>query len=88
MKDVGVILGHGLDATEWKGQLLTELAVALAQAGHVVMRYHCNQKDMRRQRLFEKSLDACATCPFAWRVTRRVGGVVQIIFFTNTLLFV
>lgn len=33
VKDVGVLLGHGDDATEWQGPLLTGLAVALAEAG-------------------------------------------------------
>ena len=30
---MGVILGHGAVAAEWKNRLLTELAVALAKAG-------------------------------------------------------
>jgi hypothetical protein len=33
VKDVGVLLGHGDDADEWQGPLLTGLAVALAEAG-------------------------------------------------------
>ncbi len=33
VRDVGVILGHGDDAEEWQGPLLTQTAVALAQAG-------------------------------------------------------
>lgn len=33
VKNVGIILGHGENAEEWKGTLLTELAVKLAQAG-------------------------------------------------------
>lgn len=33
VKNVGVMLGHGENDEEWKGTLLTELAVKLAQAG-------------------------------------------------------
>ena len=33
LKEVGVILAHGNDADEWRGKLLTELAVALAKQG-------------------------------------------------------
>ena len=29
------------------------------------MRYYCKQKEQRRQRIFEKALDSCATSPFA-----------------------
>lgn len=36
------------------------------------MRYHCPQKEQRRQRLFEKALDACATSPFARMCNRWV----------------
>lgn len=33
IKDVGIVLGHGSDAAEWKGRVLTEIAVALAASG-------------------------------------------------------
>jgi len=33
LKEVGIILAHGNDADEWRGKLLTELAVALAKQG-------------------------------------------------------
>ncbi len=33
VKDVGVVLAHGNDASEWKGRLLTEVAGQLARAG-------------------------------------------------------
>jgi hypothetical protein len=41
-------------------------------AGHVVVRYHSNGKELRRQRLYEKALDVCATSPFARFVQRWV----------------
>ena len=34
------------------------------------MRCYCKQKEQRRQRMFEKALDAAATSPFARGVTR------------------
>lgn len=40
--------------------------------GHVVVRYHSDGKELRRQRLFEKALDVCATSPFARFVQRWV----------------
>ena len=33
MQKVGVVIGHGLKAEDWKGELLTELAASLAKAG-------------------------------------------------------
>jgi hypothetical protein len=33
MQKVGVVIGHGLKSEDWRGELLTELAAALAQAG-------------------------------------------------------
>ncbi|GMH32674.1 hypothetical protein BSKO_00508 [Bryopsis sp. KO-2023] len=71
-KDVGVALAHGQNAEEWKGKLMTDVAVALAREGYVVVRYYCKQKEQRRQRIFEKALDACATSPFARHVLRWV----------------
>lgn len=39
-------------------------------AGYLVMRCYCKQKEQRRQRMFEKALDAAATSPFARGITR------------------
>ena len=39
-------------------------------AGFLVVRCYCKQKEQRRQRMFEKALDAAATSPFARGVTR------------------
>ena len=36
------------------------------------MRYYCRAKELRRQRLYEKALDVCATSPFARAVQRWV----------------
>jgi hypothetical protein len=33
VKDVGIVLGHGENAEEWNGPLLSEVAVTLAKAG-------------------------------------------------------
>lgn len=71
-KEVGIILGHGERADEWKGRFMTDIAVALARSGYLVMRYYCKQKEQRRLRLFEKALDVCATSPFARHVSRWV----------------
>lgn len=72
VKEVGVVLAHDLDATDWQGRLLTEVAVQLAKQGYIVMRYSCKQKEFRRLKVFEKALDACATSPFARNVERWV----------------
>ncbi|KAL0025699.1 hypothetical protein WJX77_005331 [Trebouxia sp. C0004] len=70
VKEVGIILGHGSNAADWNGKFLTELAAALACQGYLVVRCYCKQKEQRRQRMFEKALDAAATSPFARGVTR------------------
>lgn len=38
--------------------------------GFLVVRCYCKQKEQRRQRMFEKALDAAATSPFARGITR------------------
>ena len=65
VKPVGIVLGHGSKADDWRGPLLEQLAVHLAQQGHVVMRYFCPLKEQRRHRIFEKAFDAAATSPYA-----------------------
>ncbi|KAL0033064.1 hypothetical protein WJX79_000781 [Trebouxia sp. C0005] len=70
VKEVGIVLGHGSNAADWNGKFLTELAAALASQGYLVVRCYCKQKEQRRQRMFEKALDAAATSPFARGVTR------------------
>jgi hypothetical protein len=69
VKEAGVLLGHD-DPVQWQGALLTGLAVALAEAGYVVVRYHSDGSELRKQRLYEKALDVCATSPFARFVQR------------------
>ncbi|KAI8476866.1 MAG: hypothetical protein J3K34DRAFT_399667 [Monoraphidium minutum] len=71
-RDVGVLLGHGgAGAFDWQGQLATDLATALAQAGYLVVRdVGPPLPEVTRQRAFEKVLDAAATSPFA-RLTPR-----------------
>lgn len=46
--------------------------IVFCLVGYVVVRYYCKQKEQRRQRIFEKALDACATSPFARHVSRWV----------------
>ncbi|KAK9831427.1 hypothetical protein WJX81_003930 [Elliptochloris bilobata] len=71
IRDVGVLLAHS-DAVEWKGKLLTELAVTLAASGYVVLRFCCKHKEARRHRMYEKALDSLATAPYARGVTHFV----------------
>ena len=33
VKEVGIVLGHGSNAADWKNKFLTELAAALAAEG-------------------------------------------------------
>lgn len=40
VKDIGVVLGHD-GPGDWDGKLMSELAVALAGRGYLVMRYIC-----------------------------------------------
>lgn len=47
-------------------------AAAANPAGYVVIRYHSNAKELKRQRMYEKALDVCATSPFARFVQRWV----------------
>jgi len=55
---------------------MTQLATALAAAGYLTVRYYCPGKEQRRLRIFEKTLDAAATSPFARGVSRWViGGI-------------
>eukprot|EP00967_Tisochrysis_lutea_P095233 scaffold138758_cov17-Tisochrysis_lutea.AAC.1 len=75
-RDVGVVLAHGSQAATWKGKTMTQLATALAAAGYLTVRYYCPGKEQRRLRIFEKTLDAAATSPFARGVSRWViGGI-------------
>lgn len=70
VKELGIVLGHGSNAADWNGKFFTELAAALAAEGYLVVRCYCKQKEQRRQRMFEKALDAAATSPFARGITR------------------
>jgi len=48
----------------------------LTLAGYLTVRYFCPGKEQRRLRIFEKTLDAAATSPFARGVSRWViGGI-------------
>lgn len=70
MKNVGLVLAHGNDAEDSKGRFFTELAIHFAKKGHVVMRYYCKQKEQRRQRIFERSVDTAAASPYARNVKK------------------
>ncbi|KAK9817825.1 hypothetical protein WJX72_002742 [[Myrmecia] bisecta] len=69
IKDTGVILASHA-APDWKGKILTELAVVLASQGYVVLRFCCKQGQHAHQRLFERALEVCATSPYAQGVRR------------------
>ena len=45
-------------------------------------RFCCKQKEQRRQRMYEKALDACATSPFARGISKWVlaGDVKSSLF--------
>lgn len=63
VRDVGVVLAHGNDASEWKGRLLTEVASQLARAGRCVCRW-------ARGRW-------CARCTRVSAVTKVAGQLVS-----------
>ena len=44
----------------------------LCPVGYVVLRFCCKHKEARRLRMYEKALDALATAPYAYGVTRFV----------------
>lgn len=71
-KSVGIVLGHGTYAEAQRGQFLTNIAVHFAKHGYVVMRYYCRQKELRRQRIFERSADTAAHSPYARGVKKWV----------------
>lgn len=65
VKATGIVLGHGQGSgAAWQGCLLTELSIALAKEGYLVMRPHCDGKEPRQQLAFEAAMDAGATSPF------------------------
>ncbi|KAG2485579.1 hypothetical protein HYH03_015740 [Edaphochlamys debaryana] len=72
VKELGVILAHGREPSDWRGRLLSELAVGLARAGHLVMRaiYHPAAPEETREAALEKAADVAATSPYARGVTR------------------
>ena len=70
IQPVGIVLGHGADAEDWKGPLLSSIANHFARKGHVVMRYYCTLKDARRQRIFGHAYDTAMTSPFGRRVQK------------------
>ena len=72
VRSVGIILGHGNNAEEQRGVLLEGIATYFAARGHVVMRYYCRQKEMRRQRIYERSVDTAAFSPYARSVNKWV----------------
>jgi hypothetical protein len=72
VRELGILLAHGADGDAWRGPLLEALAARLAARGHVVGRYLCRQKEMRRQRIFERTADTAAAAPHARAVRRWV----------------
>ena len=72
MQPVGLVLAHARDADSWQSGLMAAVAAHFAARGHVVARYYCRAKEQRRLRIFERTLDAAATCPLARAVRRWV----------------
>ncbi|GLI66835.1 hypothetical protein VaNZ11_010791, partial [Volvox africanus] len=74
VKELGIVFAHGSDVSDWRGRLLTELAVSLARMGFLVMRHisHPSVTEARRVAMFEKVADVAATSPYARGVTRWV----------------
>jgi len=66
------VIAHGVKAETQRGPLLSSLATHLAKQGYVVMRYFCKQKEQRRQRIFERSVDTVVASPYARGVKKWV----------------
>lgn len=65
IQPIGILLAHGLEAGDWDSPLMRGLVCRFAAAGHIVMRYHCRQKEARRQRILERALESAALSPLA-----------------------
>ena len=65
IRPIGLLLAHGADADDWDSALMRALVERFAAAGHIVMRYHCRQKEARRQRILERALESAALSPLA-----------------------
>lgn len=65
IQPIGILLAHGLEAGDWDSPLMRGLVNRFAGAGHIVMRYHCRQKEARRQRILERALESAALSPLA-----------------------
>ncbi|KAG2446642.1 hypothetical protein HYH02_008214 [Chlamydomonas schloesseri] len=75
VKELGVVIAHGDDVSDWRGRLILDLAIHLARAGFFVMRFiapHPSTPEPRRVALYEKAVDVAATCPYARAVNRWV----------------
>jgi predicted esterase len=72
IKSVGVVIAHGVNAELQRGPLLGSLATHLAKQGYVVMRYFCKQKEQRRQRILERSVDTVVASPYGRGVKKWV----------------
>ena len=76
--DVGLVLAHGREPDDCKAPLITALAERLAVQGYVVARVAsaAEESEERRTAMYEKTLDAFATSPYAQAVKRWVlaGG--------------
>lgn len=65
IQPIGILLAHGADADDWDSALMREIVNRFASAGHIIMRYHCRQKEARRQRILERALESAALSPLA-----------------------
>lgn len=62
VRELGVVLAHSLDALEWRGKLLSEIAVALAKAG----RAELNEFGCAKQRLCGRNYVQCSEKGLSW----------------------
>ncbi|GFR44573.1 hypothetical protein Agub_g5848, partial [Astrephomene gubernaculifera] len=74
VKELGVVLAApGCEAGDWRGRLLSEVAVGLARSGFLVVRAifpPAARSDPARAALLDRVCDAAATSPYARGVTR------------------
>ena len=65
LERTGVVMAHGEEADDYVKEPVSFLAMHLARQGYLVMRYYCRQKEQRRQRIFERTVEAADASPYA-----------------------
>eukprot|EP00890_Picochlorum_soloecismus_P005687 jgi/Picsp_1/6119/NSC_03473-R1_hypothetical protein CHLNCDRAFT_144879 [Chlorella variabilis] len=72
LERTGVVIAHGEEADDYLREPVSSLAVHLARQGYLVMRYFCRQKEQRRQRIFERTVEAADASPYARNIKKWV----------------